>query len=66
MEITLDALMKGKPTIIKDKSYFRTADYVEPFLEQMSKFTSRFIVNVQTPDQVTVTNGDEDLTYNRV
>lgn len=66
MEITIDKLLQGKPTIIKEKSYLPTADYVNPFFDQMSKFTDKFIVNVQTPDQITVTNNEEDLTFNRV
>lgn len=66
MEITPELLLKGKPTIIKGKEYLPTADYVNPFFDEMSKFTDKFIVNVQTPNQITLTNGDEDLTYNRV
>lgn len=66
MEITPELLLKGKPTIIKGKEYLPTADYVQPFFDEMSKFTDKFIVNVQTPDQITLTDGDEDMTYNRV
>ena len=66
MEITQDLLMKGKPTIIKGKEYLPTKDYVGPFFDQMSQFTDNFIIKVQTPNQVTITDGDEDLTYNRV
>ncbi len=66
MEITPDLLLKGKPTIIKGKEYLPTADYVGPFLDEMAKFTDKFIVKVQTPTQVTVTDGNEDTTYNRV
>lgn len=66
MEITQDLLMKGKPTIIKGKEYLPTKDYVAPFFDQMSQFTDNFIIKVQTPNQVTITDGDEDLTYNRV
>ena len=32
----------------------------------MSKFTKDFIVNVQLPDQVTISNNSKDVTYNRV
>jgi len=66
MEITPDLLLKGKPTIIKGKQYLPTAEYVQPFFDEMAKFTDQFIVKVQTPDQVTLTDGDEDITYNRV
>ena len=66
MEITVDKLLQGKPTMIKEKSYLPTKDYVNPFFDQMSKFTDKFIINVQTPDQITLTNNEEDLTFNRV
>lgn len=66
MEITQDLLLKGKPTIIKGKEYLPTADYVGPFFDEMSKYTDKFIVKVQTPNQITLTDGDEDMTYNRV
>lgn len=70
MEITLDELLKGKGTIIKNKEYLSTEAYVTPFLERMSKFTSDFRVQVKLPDQVTLTKDNdvrlEDQTYNRV
>lgn len=66
MEITLNKLLEGKPTIIKNKEYFATKEYVNPFLDAMSKFTNNFVVRVQTPDQITTTDGEEDLTFNRV
>lgn len=66
MEITLSALLEGKPTIIRGKEYFATQEYIQPFIDEMSKFTKDFIVNVQLPDQVTISNNNRDLTYNRV
>lgn len=70
MEITIDQLLQGKQTRIKDKDYFPTRAYVEPFLEKMSKLTNDFRVKVELPDQITLTsNGEinqEDITYNRV
>ena len=66
MEITLSALLEGKPTIIREKEYFATKDYIQPFIDEMSKFTKEFVVNVQLPDQVTISNDSKDVTYNRV
>lgn len=66
MEISLDQLLKGKQTSIKNKNYFQTAAYVEPFLERMSKLTDDFRVQVKLPDQITLENEKEDITYNRV
>ena len=39
MEIDLNLLLKGKATKIKDREYFSTKQYIEPFLERMSKYT---------------------------
>ena len=66
MEITLNALLEGKPTIIREKEYFATKDYIQPFIDEMSKFTKEFVVNVQLPDQVTISHDSKDVTYNRV
>lgn len=64
--IIIQDLLKGKETIIKNKSFSSTKFYVEPFLERMSKFTSDFRVKVILPDQITKTKNSEDITYNRV
>lgn len=66
MEISLDQLLKGKQTSIKNKNYFQTSAYVEPFLERMSKLTDDFRVQVKLPDQITKEDEKEDITYNRV
>ena len=70
MEVTLNQLLEGKATRIKNKDYAPTKSYVEPFLERMSKITNDFRVQVKLPDQVTCTSGEgerhDDITYNRV
>lgn len=66
MNITIDELLRGKETIIKNKHYGSTEFYVEPFLERMSKFTDDFIVDVQLPSQITTIGENQDITYNRV
>ena len=66
MEITLNELLKGKSTLIKNKEYLSTAQYVEPFLNRMSKFTDKFVVQVQTPNQLSITQDSADVIYNRV
>lgn len=70
MEITLQELLQGRPTRIKNKEYFSTAAYVEPFLERVSKYTDNFKVKVELPSQLTYTQegniNTEDITYNRV
>jgi hypothetical protein len=66
MEITLQKLLEGKATIIKGKEYLSTKEYVQNFVDEMSKFTSKFIVNVQEPSQVILTDNSTDTTYNKV
>ena len=70
MELTLNELLAGKATRIKNKEYFPTSAYVEPFIDRVSKLTSNFRIQVQLPSQITFTeNGEintEDITYNRV
>ena len=70
MKLQLNELLAGKATRIKNREYFPTAAYVEPFLERLNKLTSEISIQVQTPNQITY-SGDgtlstEDITYNRV
>lgn len=70
MEITLDQLLQGKATRIKNREYFSTAAYVEPFIERVSRLTNDFRIQVQLPNQITYTSDGEvnleDQTFNRV
>lgn len=66
MQITYDALMLGKPTIIKDKQFLATKDYVEPFFEFFKPLTDNFEIHVELPDQVTGSIDAKDITYNKV
>lgn len=64
--ITIEDLYKGKPTIIKNNEFLPTKHYVEPFINQLSKLTDNFLVQVKTPDQMTFNKDSTDITYNRV
>lgn len=66
MEITLDEALKGKSTIIKGKEYLSAEAYLTPFLERMSKYTNDFRIQVKTPNQMSLTEGTEDIIYNRL
>ena len=48
MEITLQKLLEGKATIIKGKEYLSTKEYVQKFVDEMSKFTNKFILIQQS------------------
>lgn len=65
-EFTLEDLYRGKETILKNKEYYATKYYVEPFIERMSKFTDDFRVDARIPDQMTKTKNIQDITFNRV
>lgn len=66
MEVTLDKLLSGKPTKINNKDYLSTEDYVKPFIDFMDHFSPSYRIEAIPPSQVTMTNDNEDLTYNRV
>lgn len=70
MDIKLEELLEGKPTIIGKKAYFKTADYVQPFFDRLRTYTDDFRIHVQTPEQITLTQQGQitttDTTYNRI
>ena len=70
MELTIEQLMRGKATKIKDKEYFTTEAYVTPFIDRVSKMTDNFIINAKPADQISLTRDGEinfdDVIYNRV
>lgn len=66
MDISIQELLKGKSTLIKNKEFFPTKTYVEPFIEKMTTFTDDFRIQVKLPDQMTFNKDATDLTYNRV
>jgi len=70
MEVTLEQLMQGKGTLIKNKEYWPTAAYVNPFIRRLEAIVERFEIKVETPSQITLTKdgqiNTQDITYNRV
>ena len=70
MELTLEQAIQGKATQIKGKAYLATESYIMPFVERMSKFTDKFIINAIPADQISLTpSGEmnlEDIVYNRM
>lgn len=66
MEISLDTLLQGSATTIKNKEYFPTRAYVEPFLERMQKYTNDFRVQVKLPNQLALNEDSPVNIYNRV
>lgn len=66
MEITINELLNGQATMIKNKEYLATKEYVEPFIEKMSAITNDFRVKIKLPDQITKIADAQNITYNRV
>ena len=72
MNLTVEQLMLGKATKIKDKEFFPTEAYVTPFLERMNNIPgTTFRCHAELPKQITIStaeelNSIEDITYNRV
>lgn len=70
MELTLAQAMTGKATQIKGKNYFSTKEYIEPFIDKMSKFTDNFIIQGIPANQISLTpSGEmnlEDMVFNRM
>ena len=65
MEITLDKLLEGKATIIKDREFKATKEYVQPFIDEINKYAEKLIIQVQQPDQIIITD-NKVTTYNKV
>ena len=67
MEITLEQALAGNRTRIKDNEYLPTSEYILPFIDRMSKYTDKFIINAIQPNQITIdTNNGDNITYNRM
>ena len=67
MEITLEQALAGNRTRIKDNEYLSTSEYILPFIDRMSKYTDKFIINAIQPNQITIdTNNGDNITYNRM
>ena len=70
MEVTIEQLLQGKGTLIKNKEYWPTEAYVNPFIKRLKAVVERFEVKVETPSQITLTKdgqiNTQDITYNRV
>ena len=64
MNITVEDLLQGKGTIIKNKEHLPTRNYIEPFLDRMSDFTSTFICKAVLAPQLA--KEENNKIFNRV
>lgn len=63
---TKDVLLQGKSTLIKNKQYLSTADYVNPFFNRMDLLQSEYVIQVKQADQLSGTETNPDLIFNKV
>lgn len=62
MEISLKELIdNGRPLVIKNKNYYSAEQYINPFIERMSRYTDNFTVQVKQPDTMTKSLDGNDL-----
>ncbi len=67
MTLTLDELLKGKPTKIKNENFFSTEQYILPFIERLNNIASEFICRAVEPVQLQLDeNGEAIPIYNKV
>lgn len=63
---SLNTIYNGSATIIKNKEYLSAKAYIEPFVERLSDYTSKFICLVKNADQISYDNKGINYIYNRV
>lgn len=66
MEISIEELFAGKSTILKNKEFFPTKNYIEPFFDKMAKYTDKFIIQATPASQMSITKDSTDTVWNRV
>lgn len=62
----LKNIYEGKALLIKNNNYLTTKQYVEPFIRRMDTFGSTYRCQVKIPEQVSLTNGQQDIVFPRV
>lgn len=62
----LKIIYSGSATVIKGKEFLSTKAYIEPFVERLSKITTKFICQVKPADQVSIENNKASVIYNKV
>lgn len=63
---TLEELYKGSATLIKNKQYFKARDYIEPFIDKISNYTTQFFCFAKMADQLSTDGTTVNTVYNKV
>ena len=65
MELTIEQACCGLPTKIKNKEFFATRNYIEPFIDRMSKYTDNFTIQAKPADQISL-NSDGTTNFENI
>lgn len=63
---SLNTILKGSATIIKNKEYFSAKAYIEPFVERLKTYSNDFKCQVKMADQISYNDQSISFVYNRV
>lgn len=63
---TLNVIYEGSETLIKNKRYFSTKAYIEPFVEKLKPYTNKIICAVKVADQLSTEDSKIHTIYNKV
>lgn len=62
----LKNILEGKQTAIKSSSFFSAEAYIKPFITRMESMGAQFKCLAKAPEQLSITNGQPDVVYNKV
>lgn len=63
---SLKTILEGSATSIKNREYLSTKAYIEPFVDRLKPYTTKFICLVKPADQLSYDDKGVDIIYNRV
>ncbi len=67
MKVSIEELMQGQSTVIKNKEYFATERYIKPFIDRMAPVADHFECRAIQPTQLSIgRNGEINSIYNKV
>ena len=59
-------LEQGKSVLIKNVQFLSAKDYIQPFVDRMDKLNAIYRCNVKLADQISITEGSQNVVYTRV
>lgn len=62
----LKEVLLGKATNIKGVEYLSAKDYIQPFINRMDKLNATYVCKAKLSDQMSITNQENDIVYNKV